>query len=193
LKRAIPNFLTVSRLILLPASLYFFANGSVVPALTTYLFIALTDFWDGYLARRWKVCSNLGIVLDQISDKLVGLGFFFGFTFLKLCPIWFLLLSILNSVFLGFGYLVSQFIPSQSGTHATLKIGKWSTALQYIWIGWLITAESFFGKTQHFNYVKSINQAGFIALAALQIWVFSQYALRMYRNYPRFTSRSHHS
>lgn len=150
----------------MPVSLYFFFEGKDSVALILYLIIASTDFWDGFLARRWKVSSSLGIVLDQVSDKLVGLGFFTGLTLLGSCPVWFLLILIFTSLLLGFGYLFS-------GPQTTLKLGKWNTGLQYVWIGWVLL----------FPDIKGLNQLVFIVLALLQIWVFVQYAYRMHRNH----------
>jgi CDP-diacylglycerol--glycerol-3-phosphate 3-phosphatidyltransferase len=192
LKTVIPNLLTLSRLVLMPVSLYFLAERATGLALAVYIFIALTDFWDGYLARRWNTGTSLGVVLDQVSDKLVGLGFFLGLALLGFCPAWFLGLLVLTSAFLGFGYLFSQFIPNLSGPQASLKIGKWSTALQYIWIGWILFSVCFFGKTNKFTYVSSINLVGFIALAVLQLIVFGQYASRMLRNRPLLKSHNGH-
>lgn len=176
----------------MPVSLYFLADNEPGPALAVYLFIALTDFWDGTLARRWNTCTLLGVVLDQISDKLVGLGFFLGLTYLGFCPVWFLGVVFLTAAFLGFGYLYSQFIPNLSGPQASLKIGKWNTALQYVWIGWIIFSECFFGKTPNFPYVRSINQVGFFALAILQLIVFGQYASRMLKSKQLFKSHNNH-
>ncbi|MFM8269743.1 MAG: CDP-alcohol phosphatidyltransferase family protein [Pseudomonadota bacterium] len=172
MKEVIPNLLTLSRLVLMPVSLYFLAEGSQLKSAVIYIFIALTDFFDGYLARRLNACSPSGIVLDQVSDKLVGLGFFCGLTFLGLCPVWFLSLLFLTSLLMGFGYFLSQFITQLSGPQTTLKLGKWNTGLQYIWIGWLL----------FFPYLKVLNQLGFIVLGILQIWVFGLYAFRMYRS-----------
>lgn len=157
----------------MPVSLYFLAEGSDSLAFAIYVFIALTDFFDGYLARRLNACSASGVVLDQVSDKLVGLGFFCGLTFLGLCPVWFLSLLFLTSFLLGCGYLFSQLIPALSGPQTTLKLGKWNMGLQYIWIGWLI----------FFPYLRGFNQVGFIALALFQLWVFVKYVSRIAQNY----------
>jgi len=174
----------------MPVSLYFLAQGAPGPALAIYLFIALTDFWDGFLARKWNTCSSLGIVLDQVSDKLVGLGFFLGLTLLGFCPFWFWGVLVFTALVLGGGYLLSQLIPNLSGPQTSLKLGKWSMALQYIWIGWIIYSNSFFGKTANFPYVKSINQVGFIALAFLQLLVLGRYVFRTLRNKTTFESSS---
>ncbi len=70
----IPNYFTLLRIILVPIIVVFyyfpFAN---VHILATVLFIiaCLTDWLDGFLARRWKVSSGLGAFLDPVADKIL--------------------------------------------------------------------------------------------------------------------------
>jgi CDP-diacylglycerol--glycerol-3-phosphate 3-phosphatidyltransferase len=80
----LPNALTIARLVL---SLFMFGalveirpGTSVEPqvgvwlaraAFAAYVVAALTDFLDGWLARRWKVTSMTGAILDPIADKIL--------------------------------------------------------------------------------------------------------------------------
>jgi CDP-diacylglycerol--glycerol-3-phosphate 3-phosphatidyltransferase len=69
-----PNVLTLLRIALIPA--FFVAYYLAEPwghALATGLFIlaALTDWLDGYLARRWEQTSPFGAFLDPVADKLM--------------------------------------------------------------------------------------------------------------------------
>ncbi|NBX82570.1 CDP-alcohol phosphatidyltransferase family protein [bacterium] len=183
MKSAVPNLLTLSRLVLLPLGLYFLFEANYLWAFGTYIFIAFTDYWDGFLARKWGVCSSWGVVLDQISDKCVGLGFFFGLAQMNLCPLWFPILLLLITLFLGIGYLFTQVLAPHPGPQPSLRLGKWSTALQYIWVGWLLLhrlASDFFLSPPN---LAELNQWGFLLLAVLQIWVFIQYTKRLLKDY----------
>ena len=70
----IPNYLTFARVGAVPvliATFYIEKSAAArVPALL-FGFIALTDWVDGYLARRWKVESELGAFLDPVADKFL--------------------------------------------------------------------------------------------------------------------------
>lgn len=73
-KTNIPNLLTVSRIAVIPFIITAFYGGGIVGAwIATLLFIyaSITDFFDGWLARRMKAQSPLGIFLDPIADKLL--------------------------------------------------------------------------------------------------------------------------
>lgn len=69
----IPNILTVFRLIAAPmvAILFLYFNRPIADwfALILFLGAAITDFFDGYLARLWKQESRFGAMLDPIADK----------------------------------------------------------------------------------------------------------------------------
>ena len=72
-RNRIPNALTVARVLAVPVLAIAFYGGRRVRALPAYLFAAcsLTDWLDGYLARRWAVTSELGAFLDPVADKLL--------------------------------------------------------------------------------------------------------------------------
>lgn len=74
IKKYIPNLLTISRLIVTPLIVYLGVKNQIVPLIIIAIFIALTDFLDGKLARLWNVSSDIGAKLDAIGDKILALG-----------------------------------------------------------------------------------------------------------------------
>lgn len=75
MKHNLPNYLTYSRILVIPALIVaFYLPGGELSALLTsslFLFACVTDFFDGYFARAWQVQSSLGRFLDPIADKLL--------------------------------------------------------------------------------------------------------------------------
>ncbi len=70
----IPNILTLLRILLLPVLVgVFYLGGIWANELATLVFglAAITDWFDGYLARRWNQTSAFGAFLDPVADKLI--------------------------------------------------------------------------------------------------------------------------
>jgi len=76
---SIPNLLAIARLILTPVAMALIlagadSQGTRVVATIVFVIAALTDFADGYLARRWQLTSTLGAFLDTVADKILVAG-----------------------------------------------------------------------------------------------------------------------
>lgn len=73
----LPNLFTIGRIVAIPVICWLVAAGSAElrwAALVLYVLAALTDWLDGYLARRMNLISPLGRMLDPIADKLLVLA-----------------------------------------------------------------------------------------------------------------------
>ena len=71
---SVPNLLTLSRIIVIPAIFLMVYIDSVIWQLVAailFIIASITDYFDGYLARRWGETSALGRLLDPIADKLL--------------------------------------------------------------------------------------------------------------------------
>lgn len=70
----LPNILSLLRIILIPVLMgLFFMPFSSAPLWATIVFVvaALTDWFDGYLARKWDQTSPFGAFIDPVADKLI--------------------------------------------------------------------------------------------------------------------------
>ncbi len=71
---SLPNLLTLSRIVVIPVIfLSIYIKSPIWMLLSGVLFIiaAITDYFDGYLARKYKIVSKFGMLLDPIADKLL--------------------------------------------------------------------------------------------------------------------------
>lgn len=66
----IPNVLSISRLLLLPAILLLLQQRQTIPALALMVVSWITDGLDGYLARRLNQVTTVGKILDHVVDKI---------------------------------------------------------------------------------------------------------------------------
>jgi CDP-diacylglycerol--glycerol-3-phosphate 3-phosphatidyltransferase len=73
----LPNLLTMARVVMIPVVLWLMYQDTRVAnfwATILYSLAAVTDFVDGWLARRWGLTSVLGKFLDPLADKLIVLA-----------------------------------------------------------------------------------------------------------------------
>ena len=71
---SVPNILTYIRILAVPllaGCFYLEGDSAKWLAVAIFMFAAITDFFDGYLARAWDQQSSLGRMLDPIADKLL--------------------------------------------------------------------------------------------------------------------------
>ena len=72
--KTLPNILTILRIILIPVIILLIVldtyNANFL-ALIIFIIASLSDYLDGYLARKYKFTSNFGTMLDPIADKLL--------------------------------------------------------------------------------------------------------------------------
>lgn len=66
----IPNWLCFLRIALIPVFSVLFIKGQYIAAFVTMIVAALTDLFDGKIARKYNMVSNLGKILDPVADKL---------------------------------------------------------------------------------------------------------------------------
>ncbi len=91
-KENIPNLLTVIRILMIPIFLLLtsFSNslgGHIVTAII-FAVASLTDYLDGYLARKWHVVTNFGKFADPLADKMLVMSAFIMLVGLDLAPAW---------------------------------------------------------------------------------------------------------
>lgn len=70
----LPNILTLGRIVVIPimvATFYWFGAWGNILAAALFAMAAITDWFDGYLARRWNQATPLGAFLDPVADKLI--------------------------------------------------------------------------------------------------------------------------
>lgn len=138
---SVPNLLTYGRIVAVPVVaglLMWGGNGARWAALGIYVVAAITDFFDGYLARRWQQQSQLGRMLDPIADKvLVAVvllvlsadGILFG------GHIWAAIIILAREVLVSG---LREFLGQLSVSVPVTQIAKWKTTVQLVAIGLLI-------------------------------------------------------
>ena len=132
----LPNILTLSRipiLFMVVALLNLQLTGATTVALILFIIGALTDWADGYYARKLGLVSNFGKLMDALTDKVLMVGLFVALVAMDILPgLWFLflVLMVLSREFLITGL---RLVAASSGVVlAAEKSGKQKTVSQMI-------------------------------------------------------------
>ncbi|TCT24245.1 CDP-diacylglycerol--glycerol-3-phosphate 3-phosphatidyltransferase [Thiobaca trueperi] len=172
----LPNLLTLLRIILVPVFVVLFyveAPWSSYAAALVFGAAALTDWLDGYLARRWEQTSPLGAFLDPVADKLmVAVALV---VLLQADPR--ILMALPVMVIIGREITVSALREwmAEIGARAAVAVsglGKIKTIAQMVSIALLILRESVFGP-----WVYDIGVALLYIAAILTLWSMAFYLL----------------
>lgn len=153
----LPNGLTVARIIVTPAiaALPFVeSSGARFVAFLLFLVAAISDWFDGYLARTRQQETDLGRMLDPLADKLLLVGTFVPMYFLAHkfefitpfgnydLPWWVVAIIIGREVTMTW---FRQFASKRGVVIAAIWPAKWKTGIQLVWSGaayfwfWLAT------------------------------------------------------
>lgn len=132
----IPNILTVMRLIAAPGVaimfLYFHRPWADWFALTLFIVAAITDWFDGYLARAWHQESKFGAMLDPIADKamvVIALVILAGYSGMNPWLILPVTVILFREVFVSG---LREFLGAQAGLLKVTKLAKWKTTAQMV-------------------------------------------------------------
>jgi CDP-diacylglycerol--glycerol-3-phosphate 3-phosphatidyltransferase len=134
----LPNQLTVLRIILTPVFLYFFLSNDplfIQISLAIYFIAALTDWYDGWLARKFNYITEWGKFWDPLADKILTSVVFIGFVIVKLLPLWMVLLIIFRDLSVT---LLRVYADSRGYSFRTTYYAKWKTMLQMIFLYYLL-------------------------------------------------------
>ena len=125
-----PNILSLIRIILTPLFIILlFADFKMakVFALLVFTIAAITDAYDGHLARKYNQITPEGKFLDPLADKILVLSAFISFAFINIIDFWMVGIIIFRDLFVtGLRFIMS----SRGFEFVTSKLSKYKTAFQ---------------------------------------------------------------
>ncbi|MGA7722621.1 MAG: CDP-diacylglycerol--glycerol-3-phosphate 3-phosphatidyltransferase [Ignavibacteriaceae bacterium] len=156
----LPNQLTVLRIILTPVFfVLFLSNYPVLRQISLIIFIiaALTDWYDGWLARKFNYITTWGKFWDPLADKILTSAAFLAFVFLKVIPFWMVLIIIIRDFSItGF----RAYADYKGHSFPTSRYAQWKTFIQMVFLYYLLAV--YVG--QSFNVIYKGNERTFAIL-----------------------------
>jgi len=154
----LPNQLTVLRIILTPVFYLLFRTGEplfVQISMGVYIVAAFTDWYDGWLARKFNYITEWGKFLDPLADKILNSAAFFAFVYLDILSLWMVVIIVIRDFLITGLRAVADY---QNISFITRKSAKWKTFIQMAFINYLlfvyafsITNEIFIGNEHIFD------------------------------------------
>lgn len=143
----LPNFLASLRILLAPLMFWVVINPQVFTdngfditwnyyfASLLFVLASVTDFFDGYIARKWNQMTMLGAILDPLADKMLTLAAFLGLMLIGQASPWAIYIIIVRELFITGLRTVAV---SEGISVKASWAGKVKTVAQMIAIGFLL-------------------------------------------------------
>lgn len=171
----IPNLLTLLRVALIPVFILLFYlpfAWSYWAAAAVFALAAVTDWFDGYLARRWEQSTPFGAFLDPVADKLM-VAVALVLLVEEHANLW---LSLPAVIIIGREIVVSALREwmAELGARAQVAVsnmGKWKTAAQMVALVILL------GNPPQLTIWVGLGYMLLIVAAVLTLWSMLQYLL----------------
>jgi CDP-diacylglycerol--glycerol-3-phosphate 3-phosphatidyltransferase len=182
----LPNLLTLGRIAAIPILVFLLLSDSRVSGFFAALIFgvaAITDWLDGYLARKWGVVTVLGKFLDPLADKLIVLGALIMLIPLGRVPAWGVFLILAREITVtGLRSIAS----SEGIIIAASDLGKFKTIFQMTAIPGLLLHYDyywFFGIRSELLHVNAHNFGIFFFYVALvmTLWSGFDYIYKFFR------------
>ena len=178
-----PNLLTYGRILAIPAvvGLLFWPREDWVRwiALAIYVIAAITDYFDGYLARAWHQQSAIGRMLDPIADKLLVASCLLMLAAdetISGVALWAAIIILCREILVSG---LREFLAELKVSVPVSKVAKWKTVAQLVAVGFLIAGPA--GETV---------LPGTIEIGIVLLWVAA--VLTMYTGWDYFRSGIRH-
>ncbi|MDP0493853.1 MAG: CDP-diacylglycerol--glycerol-3-phosphate 3-phosphatidyltransferase [Fusobacterium sp. JB021] len=167
----LPNKLTITRLLLAVPFIYFLENSPEsmpfrIIALAIFAVASITDFFDGYLARKHNLITDFGKIMDPLADKILVISALVVMVAIDYIPSWMSIIVIFRE-FLISG--IRMVVAAKGEVIAAIKLGKYKTTSQMIVIMILIV----FGK--EYDTILNFNNALMLIPVILTIWSGLEY------------------
>jgi cardiolipin synthase len=161
----IPNIISMVRIALIVVFAVTLATHHDGWAIASLAAAGFSDFFDGYLARRWNQVTELGRILDPTADRMLTIAVVLGLAIREIIPWWLLGVLFARDIVVGVALLYAR----SRGVDApqVTMIGKWATALLYFFLPLAYLADVAFSGAHWLHTVAIVGAS----VAAVLYWV----------------------
>ena len=128
----IPNIISMFRIVLILVFAVLLATNHDGWAIAVLAVAGISDFFDGYLARRWNQVTKLGRILDPTADRMLTIAVVLGLGLRGIIPWWLVAVLFARDVVVGVALLWAR--KHNTDTPQVTRVGKWATGLLYFFL-----------------------------------------------------------
>ena len=139
MKFSLPNIISLIRVIIAPIFFLMLISGEyglIHISCILYLIGAVTDYIDGWLARKYQDITSCGKFFDPLADKILTTSAFIAFVILHIIPLWMEIVIIIRDV--GTTYLSAP-ADNLDKQFVTSLLAQWQTSIQMLVIAHIRT------------------------------------------------------
>ena len=171
------NFITIARILLAPIILVFLIFGNYMVCVLLFFLAGLTDYYDGYLARKYNAESELGEILDPIADKILIVFILIGLSVELDSQLIALLSSLIIAREIGVAALRDYSARNNLSDRTKVTfLAKAKTSIQLLTIGLYLLALAI-----SFNLLVIISDIFLIIATLITLYTGYQYILNVFR------------
>ena len=171
------NFITIARIFLAPIILVFLIFGNYLVCVLLFFLAGLTDYFDGYFARKYNAVSELGEILDPIADKILVVFILIGLSVELDSQLMALLSSLIIAREIGVAALRDYSARNNLSERTKVTfLAKAKTSVQLLTIGLYLLALAI-----SFNLLIVISDIFLILATFITLYTGYQYILNVFR------------
>jgi cardiolipin synthase len=140
---SIPNLISLGRIMLVPVVVWTIILGEMRAAFFLFLAAGVSDAVDGFLAKRFRMASELGAYLDPLADKALIVSIYVALGVAGALPISLVILVVSRDIMIISGFMLSWLVGKPMPVKP-LPVSKANTVAQ-IFLATLVLAEHGFG------------------------------------------------
>jgi cardiolipin synthase len=170
---SLPNFITIGRLLLTPAAIVMVVEQNWRMAFVIFAVAGASDAIDGWLARTFRLQSELGAVLDPLADKALTISIFVTLAIMGRAPVWLAVLIVARDMLILGGVGVAWFMDRPIAVRPHM-VSKVTTAAQLLLATLILSGAAYGFRNQILETLLIMSVAALTIASAsvyLRVWV----------------------
>ena len=138
----IPNLISLARILLVPVIVWAIASNEMQVAFGLFVVAGLSDLVDGFLAKQFRMATELGAYLDPLADKAMLVSIYVTLGIVEAVPRWLVILVVSRDIMIVAAVIVSWLFDKPVEMRPS-KVSKLNTAAQVAYAALVLAALAF--------------------------------------------------